>query len=93
MFTFVIGGLPSPLHRWHGSCDPSGTMKLYLSDSAAVADAADLIARHGTDAEFEAAALANKSRDIGNHLHFCRWRQIERLIVLLGCDEAVGTVH
>ena len=68
-------------------------MQLYLSDAAAVVDAADLIARHGADAEFEAAALANQSRNIGNHLRFCRWRQIERLIVLLGCDEAVGTVH
>ncbi|QNQ07568.1 hypothetical protein [Sphingomonas alpina] len=58
-----------------------------------VADATDLIARFGDDAGFEAAARADKSRDIGNHLHFCRWRQIERLILLLSVDRAVGTVH
>ncbi|SEN27323.1 hypothetical protein SAMN05192583_2436 [Sphingomonas gellani] len=68
-------------------------MQLYLSDAAAVADAADLIHRFGGDAEFEAAARANRSRNLGNHLHFCRWRQIERLIALLGDDEPTGSIH
>ena len=39
------------------------------------------------------AALADRSRDLGNHIHFCRWRQIERLIVLMSVGRAVGTVH
>jgi hypothetical protein len=68
-------------------------MQLYLADRAAVSDATDLIARFGDDAGFEAAARADRSRDLGNALHFCRWRQIERLIVLLGAQEPVGTIH
>lgn len=65
----------------------------FLPDRLAVSDADELIASFGDDAGFEAAARADRSRDIGNHLHFCRWRQIERLILLLSSDEAVGTVH
>ena len=65
----------------------------YLSDRAAVADASDLIHRYGDDAGFEAAARADRSRDLGNHIHFCHWRQIERLIVILSADCASGTVH
>ncbi len=65
----------------------------YLADAREVADAADLIATFGETAGEEAAARADRSRDIGNHIHFCRWRQIERLIVLLSADHAIGTVH
>ena len=65
----------------------------FLSDTAAVADAADLMRRFGEDAGSEAAARADRSRDLGNHIHFCRWRQIERLIVLLSVRRAVGTIH
>ncbi|WP_448502565.1 hypothetical protein [Sphingomonas sp.] len=65
----------------------------YLTDRLAVHDAHELIERFGDDAGFEAAARADRSRDLGNHVHFCRWRQIERLILLLSSDEPVGTVH
>ena len=65
----------------------------YLADRAEVSAATDLIAQFGDDAGFQAAARADESRDIGNHVHFCRWRQIERLIVLMSIDRAVGTVH
>ncbi len=65
----------------------------YLGDVREVADAAELIAMFGEDAGYEAAARADRSRDLGNHVHFCRWRQIERLIVLMSIEHAVGTVH
>lgn len=65
----------------------------YLADQAQFNDAAELIARFGDDAGFEAAARADRSRDIGNIVHFCRWRQIERMIVLLSGDAVEGTVH
>lgn len=68
-------------------------MQLFLADRSSVDAAQDLIATFGDDAGFEAAARADKSRDRGNHLHFCRWRQIERLIVLMSVGRAVGTVH
>ncbi|WP_165328023.1 hypothetical protein [Stakelama tenebrarum] len=65
----------------------------YLNDRAAVSDAFDLIRKFGDDAGFEAAARADRSRDLGNHIHFCRWRQIERLVVLMSVGRAVGTIH
>jgi hypothetical protein len=65
----------------------------YLADRAHVTDAAELIALFGDDAGFEAAARADRYRDLGNHINFCRWRQIERLIVLMSVRRAVGTVH
>ncbi len=58
-----------------------------------VADAAEMMETFGLAASGEAAARADRSRDQGNHIHFCRWRQIERLIDLLSSQEAVGTVH
>lgn len=65
----------------------------YLADRAELSDATDLITMFGDEAGHEAAARADRSRDLGNYLHFCRWRQIERLIVLLSVDRAIGTVH
>ena len=65
----------------------------YLASRAAITDADELIARFGDDAGYEAAARADRSRDIGNARHFAHWRQIERLIALLASDQAVGTIH
>lgn len=65
----------------------------YLADRAELTDATDLITMFGDDAGLEASARADRSRDLGDYLRFCRWRQIERLIVLLSVDRAVGTVH
>lgn len=65
----------------------------YVADRGEAIDAADLITMFGAQAGMEAAARADRSRDLGNYLHFCRWRQIERLIVLLSAERAVGTVH
>src|SRR3546814_5047080 len=53
----------------------------YLSSRKSFEDAQELITRFGDDAGFQAAALADRSRDVGNHIHFCHWRQIERLII------------
>lgn len=65
----------------------------YLGDRREITDANELIALFGEEAGSEAAARADRSRDLGNHIHFCRWRQIERLIVLMSVGRAVGTVH
>ncbi len=65
----------------------------YLSGRKSYEDAAELMAAFGDNAGYEAAARADRSRDLGNHIHFCHWRQIERLIVLLTHDMALGTVH
>src|SRR3546814_5132346 len=59
----------------------------YLADRAAVEDAHALITLHGEEAGFAAAARAEQYRALGNHVHFARWRQIERLITYLSRSE------
>ncbi len=65
----------------------------YLTDASFVADANELIRHFADDAGYEAAARADAARGRGNAIHFARWRQIERLIVLLSVDEPFGTIH
>ncbi|CAN5198205.1 hypothetical protein BH09PSE3_BH09PSE3_01400 [soil metagenome] len=65
----------------------------YVADRQTVVDANALIKAFGDDAGFEAATRAEDSRDRGNVISFCRWRQIERLIAVLAGPEAMGTVH
>ena len=66
---------------------------LYISSRNALSDASELIEKFGDDAGFEAAARAEISRDAGNIVRFCHWRQIERVIATLTSDEIGGTVH
>jgi hypothetical protein len=65
----------------------------FITGRAALNDAAKLIDTYGDDAGFEAASRAEHSRDAGNVLRFCHWRQIERVIATLACDEVRGTIH
>jgi hypothetical protein len=65
----------------------------FIHGRAALADAADLMARFGDDAGFEAALRAERSRDDGNVARFCHWRQIERVIATLSSEEVRGSVH
>ena len=65
----------------------------FITCRMALEDATDLIERYGEHAPLEAAARAVQSRNDGNVARFCHWRQIERVIATLSCDEAVGTVH
>lgn len=65
----------------------------YLDDRSFVADALALMHDHGTDAAAQAAKRAHRSRGLGNHIHFCRWRQVARLIDLMSEPAAPGTVH
>ncbi len=62
-------------------------------DSTHYNDAELLISNYGEEAGLEAANRADKSRSLGNHLHYCKWRQVERLCVLLSIDQSIGTVH
>ena len=65
----------------------------FITGRAALDDAASLIELFGDDAGFEAASRAEHSRDAGNVIRFCHWRQIERVIVTLTEQEVRGTVH
>jgi hypothetical protein len=66
---------------------------VHLPDRSAAAEAADLIARFGDHAGAEAAARADASRERGNVIHFCRWRQIGRMIALLAAGPDAATLH
>lgn len=66
---------------------------LFIAGRAALADAALLMDNYGDNAGFEAAARAERSRDRGNVVLFCHWRQIERVIASLSDREATGTIH
>jgi len=65
----------------------------FIACRLALAEASELMDRFGEDAAMEAAARAERSRDVGNVLHFCHWRQIERVIETLASDEVRGPVH
>ena len=65
----------------------------YLAATRPHHDAADLITRFGTLAATEAALRADRSRTVGNHLHFCRWREVGRLLALLESTGTTDTVH
>ena len=65
----------------------------YLHGRGALADASLLIEHFGEQASLEAAARARDSRNSGNVLRYCHWRQIERMIAALDCGEPHGLIH
>ena len=65
----------------------------FIHGRSALADASDLIERYGDGAGFEAAMRAERSRDLGNVVRFCHWRQIERVIATLNSGEVLGSIH
>ena len=62
-------------------------------DRAGLDQAHELMTLFGELAMVEAAQRADRSRAVGNVIHFCQWRQIERAIEVLSLPHAVGTVH
>ena len=65
----------------------------YIHGRTALADASDLIELYGEHARLEAAERAARSRGDGNVMRFCHWRQIERVIAVLGSEVVSDTVH
>ena len=55
--------------------------------------AAEMLALFGATAADEARARARISRDRGNVIHFCRWREAARLIRFLPVDHEGRTIH
>jgi hypothetical protein len=66
---------------------------VHFAGRETLADASDLIARYGEYACGEAALRAHRSRTVGNFIHFCRWREVERMIDLLRDCEVTGALH
>ena len=64
-----------------------------IADRKTLDDATALMAAFGNFAETEAALRAERSRDRGNAVLFCHWRQVERLIVALLVEGVNGTIH
>jgi hypothetical protein len=89
-FTFPVR---ETLHDADYTTQVISTAHPYIADTRPHLDAADLLAVFGIAATREAAARAERSRQLGNHLHFCRWREVGRLLAVLGADCATGTVH
>lgn len=65
----------------------------YIHGRLALVDASLLIENFGNQASLEAAARARDSRNAGNVLRYCHWRQIERMIAALDCGEPHGLIH
>ena len=56
-------------------------------------DAADLMSKFGPEAESQAKIRAGRSRDLGNVILFCHWREIERLIGAISRERADGPLQ
>lgn len=65
----------------------------FIAGRGALTDALSLVDEFGPDAPMAAAMRAVQSRDAGNVLRFCHWRQIERLSALLASNNIEGSVH
>jgi hypothetical protein len=65
----------------------------YIHGRPALNDASELIESFGDEAVMVAASRARDSRNAGNVLGFCHWRQIERMIAALDCGQPLGPVH
>ncbi|MCM8556479.1 hypothetical protein [Sphingomicrobium sediminis] len=65
----------------------------FIADRTVLDDATALIDIFGDRAGEEAAMRAAVSRQKGNVIRFCHWRQIERIVLALGSPDSQGTVH
>jgi len=65
----------------------------FIHGRVALADASELIEHYGEQAGSEAAARAARSREDGNVVRFCHWRQIARVVAALSSREVTDTVH
>ncbi len=66
---------------------------LFVADREAYDAATELLATHGVMALSEAAIRAERSRDLGNHIHYTRWCRVGRTILQLGDPDRHGTLH
>lgn len=83
--------------RVSAAAEPRGSDKnmhsMLFVDRRSYDDAAALIEAFGTMAGEEAELRADQSRELGNYIKFCHWRQIGRVLPLLLGDQAMGTLH
>ena len=65
----------------------------YVRNRACAETATQLMSNYGDMASKEAGMRADQSRNAGNIVQFCRWRQIERLISMMDSGLAQATIH
>ena len=65
----------------------------FVNDRARIHDAEGLIDLFGDDAAEHAASRAAHSRALGNVAHYCRWRQVERIIAALAFPGKAQIYH
>ena len=66
---------------------------MFVVDRETYEGAASLMSEYGLSALAEATARAERSRDLGNHIHYTRWCRVGRAILLLGDPDPIGTIH
>jgi hypothetical protein len=66
---------------------------VHIAGRGTFAEAADLLSHFGDHAVSEARRRAGRSRDLGNVVHYCRWREVERMIFTLSQEAASGLIH
>lgn len=95
--SFTISMRQPETRLWQCGTSPAKASHLiqhpFVADRASALDAAHLLAELGEHAAAAAAARAEVSRERGNVIHFCRWRQIERLISVMADVELEQTRH
>ena len=65
----------------------------FVADRDAYEVASALLAEFGADALGEAASRAERSRDLGNFIHYTRWCRAGRAILLIADPQREGTIH
>ncbi|WP_226946656.1 hypothetical protein [Rhizorhabdus phycosphaerae] len=65
----------------------------YIAHRSSIDQAQELLSQFGMLAIDEAAARSRHYRELGNSIRFCEWRQIERFLIILTQNVAVGTIH
>lgn len=65
----------------------------YIADRVSVETASNLVERLGLGAVEAAAERVLHYRGMGNAQRFCKWREIERLVMLLNVTQPFGTIH
>jgi hypothetical protein len=66
---------------------------LFAADRKTIDSASSLMMLYGNDARDEANARANVSRDRGNVIWFCHWRQVRHVIEALSAETHNETRH
>lgn len=86
-------GTNLPAHTTHARTSNMASAVPVFTDRMAYDEADNMIAILGQSAALHAADNADSAREKGNHIRFCHWRQVERLIVMLGVQKSFGTIH